>query len=103
MTCTMRSSWFMVEDPGNMGLPPSSSPRMQPAPPLATHSSCSCSCSSECLLAHASTNLCCCDQELSITIPLSTTLLCCRRCPAGTPDPTSDPPVPCTCDAPRAG
>lgn len=27
----MRSSWFMVEEPGKMGLPVSSSPRMQPA------------------------------------------------------------------------
>jgi hypothetical protein len=27
----MRSSWFIVEEPGKMGLPVSSSPRMQPA------------------------------------------------------------------------
>ena len=27
----MRSSWFMVDVPGNSGLPPSSSPRMHPA------------------------------------------------------------------------
>ena len=31
VTCTMRSSWFMVEVPGNIGLPPSSSPSMHPA------------------------------------------------------------------------
>ena len=36
----MRSSWFMVEEPGKMGLPHSSSPSMQPAVDrghLATH------------------------------------------------------------------
>ena len=27
----MRSSWFMVLLPGNMGVPPSSSPKIQPA------------------------------------------------------------------------
>jgi hypothetical protein len=31
VTSMMRSSWFMVEVPGKMGLPPSSSPRMHPA------------------------------------------------------------------------
>ena len=32
VTSRMRSSWFMVEVPGKMGLPLMSSPRMQPAP-----------------------------------------------------------------------
>jgi hypothetical protein len=31
VTSRMRSSWFMVDVPGNSGLPPSSSPRMHPA------------------------------------------------------------------------
>ena len=32
VTSTTLSSWFMVEAPGNMGLPPNSSPSMQPVP-----------------------------------------------------------------------
>jgi hypothetical protein len=32
----MRSSWFIVEVPGNMGLPPSISPRMHPTDQMST-------------------------------------------------------------------
>ena len=31
MTSRIRSSWFMVDEPGKMGFPVNSSPRMQPA------------------------------------------------------------------------
>lgn len=31
VTSRILSSWFMVDDPGKMGFPVSSSPRMQPA------------------------------------------------------------------------
>lgn len=36
VTSMMRSSWFMVDVPGNMGLPPSSSPRIQPIDHIST-------------------------------------------------------------------
>ena len=34
MTSTTLSSWFMVDAPGNMGLPPRSSPSMHPVSPM---------------------------------------------------------------------
>lgn len=37
VTSMMRSSWFMVEVPGKMGFPPSSSPRMHPSKTRAGH------------------------------------------------------------------
>ena len=36
VTSRMRSIWFIVEVPGNMGRPPSSSPRMHPADHMST-------------------------------------------------------------------